>query len=261
MADDRKIMVVSSIPPRFGHRNRDGSPALEWRDLADVTWASQRAYCAKHGYGFHGDESNIVEAVGSPFHGVASPIAEAPIRHFNKIRLMLHYMTPEKCRQNWDWVVWLDADLVIGDYETPLTKWTNVLGATTGEEQVYGGDFILPWDVNTYHPTVMMARCTTQMRALMWAMTEAGQRLYHLHDWSEHMALKFFSYLPYKDAFHQHSAKVLCAMPRGIHPMPDDVRALYEYEEGVSWALHLSALSIEKRIELAQAFIAEHPLP
>ena len=43
--------------------------------------------------------------------------------------------------------------------------------------------------------------------------------------------------------------------------MPDDVRALYEYEEGVSWALHLSAFSIEKRIELAQAFIQKHPLP
>ena len=261
MADDRKIMVVSSIPPRFGHKNADGSPKAEWADLASLTWATQRAYCDRHGYDFHGDVSDIWDNVASPWQHTPPPIAYAPIRHFQKIRLMLHFMTPERCRQNFDWVCWLDADLVIGDYDTPLTKWTNTRGADSGEEQVYGGDFILPWDVNTYHPTVMMARCTTQMRALMWAMTEAGQRLYHLHDWSEHMALKFFSYPPYRDAIHQHSAKVLCAMPPGVHPMPDDVRALYEYEEGVSFALHLSAMSIEKRIELARAFIAEHPIP
>ena len=174
---------------------------------------------------------------------------------------MLDYMTPERCRQNYDWVCWLDADLVIGDYDTPLTKWTNTRGADSGEEMVYGGDFILPWDVNTYHPTVMNGALHDADARDHVGDDGSGQRLYHLHDWSEHMALKFFSYPPYRDAIHQHSAKVLCAMPPGVHPMPDDVRALYEYEEGVSFALHLSAISIERRIELARAFIAEHPIP
>lgn len=264
MADDRKIMVVSSIPPmRPRSFFPDGSLQMQWGDLSQLTWTSLRTYCAKHGYGFHGDVSDIWENVGSPWHGVAAPISHAPIRHFQKLRLMLHYMTPEKCREHWDYVVWLDADMVIGDYDTPLTKWTNTRGASSGDAgDITEGDLILPWDVNGLHPTVIMARATTQMRGLVWAMTEAGQRMFQLHDWSENLAFRFFTATPpYREALHWHSAKMLCAMPPGIHPLPPDVRSLYEYEDGASWALHLSALSIEMRMKLAAEFIATHPMP
>lgn len=257
-----RVMVVSSVPPRFGRRNPDGSPALEWADLAAVVQPTHEAYCARHGYGYKMDESDVWDKVGSPWIDQKPSVDSAPIRHFNKLRLMQHYMTPEKCRREYDWVVWLDADLVIGDYDTPLTKWMNQGRASTGVEEPMLGDLIIPFDPNTVHPTVIMMRSTTLMRGLVWAMTEAGQRMYHQHDWSEHLAFKFFvQWQPYAGVLWQHSAKVLCAMSPGIYPMPPDVRASYEYEEGVSWSLHLSALPIAKRIELAQAFIAEHPIP
>lgn len=244
-------MVVSSIPPRRGGRGP------EWEDLAELTWATQRAYCAKHNYAFHGDISDVWDNVASPWHHTPPPIAYAPIRHFQKIRLMLHYMTPEKCRQNYSHVVWLDADALVTNYDVPITKWTNTLGATSddGPDDVREGDLVLPFDVNGLHPTVIIARASTQMRGMFWAMTEAGQRLYQLHDWSENLALRFFlASPPYQQAIHWHSAQTLCAMPPNIHPMPPDVRAQYTWTPE-SWTLHLSALSLEKRIAIAREYI------
>lgn len=251
-----RVMVVSSVPPRNGRKEP------QWLDLCEYTTATQRAYCAKWGYGFHLDVSDIWDRVGSPWVDQKPTVDSAPIRHINKFLLMQHFLTPDKCRQEYDWVVWLDADLVIGDYDTPLTKWMNQGRASTGTADAMLGDLVLPYDVNALHPTVIMARATTLMRGLMWSGTEAGKRMFMQHDWSENMALRFFlATPPYSGAVWWHSAKVLCAMPPGLHPLPADVRASYEYEEGTSWSLHLSALPIAKRIELAQAFIAEHPLP
>lgn len=250
-----RVMVVSSIPP-------DKGAGPQWSDLAKIACGTQRAYCAKWGYDFHLDVSDIWDNVGSPWVDHKSNGDRAPIRHINKFLLLQHFLTPEKCRREYDWVVWLDADLVIGDYETPLTKWFGQGRASNECGDVQLGDVIIPFDVNGLHPTVIMMRSTRLTRALCWAGTEAGKRMFMQHDWSENMALRFFfATPPYNGLVWYHSAKILCAMPQGaLHGLPPDVYDEYVYEEGVSFALHLSALPIAKRIELANAFVKEHPL-
>jgi hypothetical protein len=255
-------MVVSSIPPLRDDLidPKTGEIMLQWAHLADLTWATQKKYCALHGYAFDGNVSDVWLPLSTPWIDRVPSSQKSAIRMMVKFQLLAKYLDPKRCLEEFDHVVWIDADVVIGDYDTPLEKWMNGHRASDGDGP-FVGDVIIPYDVNTLHPTVIMMRASRLTRGLVWSCTEAGDRLYRQHGWSDLMALRFFlSGEPYRSLLWQHSAQVLCAMPPGIHPMPEDVRAMYEWEDGVSWALHLSALPIATRIKLAKAFIEERNL-
>lgn len=244
-------MVVSSIPPRNG-RNE-----AQWADLAETTCATHVRYCQRHGYDYELNESDVWDHVSSPWLDRPPTVEQAPIRYFMKIRLMRHYLSPERCRKDYDFVVWLDADCLVTNYDIPVTKWLNQGRASNDKDDLQLGDLILAYDVNGLHPTVIMARATRRVRGLMWAMSEAGQRMYQMHDWSENLAFRFFlATPPYRDLVWWHSAQDLCAMHPGLYPIPEDVRSDYEWTPE-SWTLHLSALPLAKRIEIAKVYVEQ----
>lgn len=257
---DLRVKVVSSIPPPQPPQfDSEGKARPQWADLTALTWAVMRKYCAKWGYSFRGDVSDISLPLVSPYVDRPASAPQSRIRYIVKFMLMLHWLDRSRCQQEYDAVVWLDSDLVIVDFDIPLTKFLNSRGADyENPEEVAMGDLIVPWDINTIHPTVIMARSTQLMRDLFWALTEAGDRLWRSHEWNDHMALKQFMHeRPYRDALWQHSAQVLCAQVPGLYP---PFSPLYEFKEGTSWALHLSAMSLEKRIELAQQYVEKYGL-
>lgn len=238
-----KIKVVSSIPP---------DP--KWGALAAYTCETQRRFCERHGYSYHLDVSDIWETVRSPIRGDSNCGHLASIRHFVKFRLFQHFLTPERCRETYDWVVWIDADCLITNYAVPLEKFMNGYGADAGPGPLLG-DVIIPHDVNGLHPTVIMMRSSVLTRGLSWACANMGQTMFQQHDWDDIMAFRFyFATEPYRPLlWDQHSAQVLCAMHPGLYPIPPDVRAQYEWNHE-SLSLHLSALDMDKRLLLAKEY-------
>ena len=39
----------------------------QWDDLSQLTWATQKKYCDQWGYKFHGDVSDVVLPLGTPW--------------------------------------------------------------------------------------------------------------------------------------------------------------------------------------------------
>lgn len=251
-----RILVCSSIPPRrLDIRDAKGETVPQWDDLTQYTWATMRKYCDKHGYGFHGDISDAYQSISSPELYRPLAVAKAPIRYMVKFALMQQFMTPEICLREWDYVVWVDADCLVTNYDIPITKFINQGRASTGVYDPLLGDLILAWDQNSLHPTVIMARCTTLMRGLMWELNGIGWRLFGTQEWVDNLSLRFaIATPPYQGAVWWHSARDLCAQHPGLYPMPKDVAKMCEWNEE-SWTLHLSALPIVKRIELAKEYI------
>jgi hypothetical protein len=248
-------MVVTSIPPSIGPGQlyeKDGQ-RYHWSDLAALTVSAQEKYCALHGYDHHLDVSDATDYAGQPL-AKKGPAELVRIRYGVKFLLMQHYMTPEKCGKVYDHVVWVDGDLLPTNYNIPLTKFMNQGKASTGKDEIQLGDLILPFDCNSLHPTVIMARCTTKMRGLMFELTGIGQRTFGPLEWSDNFALRFaIDTPPYREAVWWHSAKDLCAQHPGLYPIPSDVRAEYDWTSE-SWALHLSALPLGQRIEIAKDY-------
>lgn len=239
---EKRIKIVSSIPPKQG-----------WIDLAKYTCATQERYALKHGYSYHLDYSDVWKPRSTPWVDQRAE-GHSPLRTMIKFPLLQHFLTPERCRETWDYVAWIDADCLVTNYDIPLTRWTSNGVASIDDDDPLMGDVITAWDVNTLHPTVIIMRATTLTRGLVWACSEAGDRMYREHGWSDIMALKFMLMdRPYRDLHWQHSARDLCAMPPGVHPMPDDVNRMYSWTPE-SWTLHLSALSLEKRLEIAKDY-------
>lgn len=245
----RKVLVVSSVPPR------DGKPKTQWLDLCNYTWATLKKYCERHGYDFRPNVSNIVEPIRargtSPVYRLGTGL-QHPISHFIKFRLFEHYLS---FQPTYDWVVWVDADCLVTNYEVPLDKYFNQLNANEKGTEAQVGDIIVPFDVNGLHPTIIMARNTVLTRGLFWACANAGQTLFAGHDWDDNLALRFFlDHAPYRNLFwNGHSAGDLCAMHPGLYPIPADIREPYEWTPN-SLTLHLSALSLDSRIALAKEY-------
>jgi hypothetical protein len=234
-------MVVTSYPPRRGNED----PC--WEDLAKYTCATQAKYCQKWGYDYYVDVSSVSAPVRSPWVDDRKG-GYAPMRTMIKFPLLEHWLTKEACGKEYDYVVWIDADCVVTNYELPLTKWLNGMDG----EGSYIGDLVLAKDVNGLHPTIIMVRNTKTTRGLIWACGNAGRTMYMQHDWSDILAFRFFlDTPPYDHLVMYYSAKELCAMPPSVYTIPPDVRAEYEWDQD-SWTLHLSALTIEKRIEFAK---------
>lgn len=245
--NEPKVLVVTSYPPHRGNENPG------WPDLAKLTVATQRKYCEKWGYDFYEDISNVSGKVRSPWVDDRKE-GFAPMRTMIKFPLLEHFMTKEMCRKEYTHVVWIDADCVVTRYDLPLTKW---LQTEYQGEGAALGDLVLAHDVNGVHPTVIMVRNTVLTRGLIWACGNAGNTMFMQHDWSDIMALRFFlASPPYDHLVKFYSAKELCAMPPGVYTIPSDVRSQYEWTPE-SWMLHLSALSLEKRIEFATKAIKD----
>lgn len=240
-------MVVTSIPPDHTHK-----PPY-WSDLAEITVATQKKYCALHGYDHHLDVSDAMDFVSSAEPGAVPKLER--IRYRVKFDLMAHFMSPDRCGKAYDWVCWLDGDVLMTNYDVPLTKFLGQGKASTGTEDGQLGDLILPYDCNSLHPTVIAARCTTRMRGLMFELTGIGWKLFGTKEWSDNYGLRFaIATPPYRDFVWWHSARELCAQAPGLYPIPADVRAEYEWYEG-SLSLHLSALPLSRRIEIAKQYV------
>jgi hypothetical protein len=218
----------------------------EWHELAAITCATHAKYADAQGYDYHADCSNLSAPNTLPWWG-EKPKGAIPIRGFRKLDLMLYYLDPEKCGRQYDWVVWLDADLLVTNYAIPIAKWT---------DQTPCG-LVLPYDANGHNATVIMAKNTDLTYDFLWACNNAGRTMFIRHDWAEMEAMRYFLQTPPYDYLATYfSVKALCGMPRGQYPIPGRVMDKYTWAPG-DFALHLSALSLEKRIGIASYIVEE----
>lgn len=222
------IAVVCSFPPA-------------WRLLSDITTHLQAEYAERWGYHYFTDESERYEVMmdGRSF----------PIRGFAKFDLIFHFMrhTPKmNGGVPYEWLVWMDADLVITNRGIRLESFI---------AEAEGKDLILGYDANGHHSTIFMVRNCSRGRDFIWACNNAGRSLFIAHPWHEMEAMRYFLQTPpYDNMAHYVSAKRLCAILNNEYPgVPADIRLDYNWEPG-DFALHLSALSLERRIILAQHY-------
>jgi hypothetical protein len=243
-----KAILVTSFPPR---RKVDGDGPC-WKDLADITTATHRKYCERWGLAYFADCSDTSVNLQSVWVDEEKK-GSAPLRTMIKFPIMEHFLREENCNAKYDWVVWLDADCLVTNYEISPMTW---MGAGMGETDC-SGDLVLASDINGLHPTVIMARNTPNIRSLITACRDGGTRMFVQHVWSDIMALRFYlATPPYSHLPMYFSAKELCAMTPGLYDIPADVRSLYEWTPK-SWTLHLSALDLKTRIEIASKYVAE----
>src|ERR1700730_3434825 len=216
-----------------------------WRELAAITTATMRRYCDAQGYEFYADCSETSMPHRSPLT-TEQPTGYIPTRYFIKFALLEHFLNPESCKKYYDEVAWIDSDCVVSRYDLPLSKWS--------------GSIVTAYDPNGLHPTVIIARQEPDVAGFLWACNNAARTLFGQHDWSDNMALRFFSATPpYHNLVKYYSAQELCAMPPGLYPIPERVRKEYEWDE-TSFSIHLSAMGLEDRIRIASAFVKERGL-
>lgn len=206
----------------------------KWSDLARLTCKTHFEYAKKHGYDYAADCSDYQDKVWPQGHSMG-------IRGFIKFDLLLHYFDRYK------YLCWIDADCLITNPEIPLENFRSH-GVTMG------------YDHNGIHSTVFMAHATPLVYDFFWACNNTGRKFFLAHDWHEMESMRYFSQTaPYKDLLHYVSAKELCPIlgpeyePFGL---PQRVSGKYSWEPG-DFACHLSALALEKRIELAQRVLEQ----
>jgi hypothetical protein len=253
-----KTLIVCSIPPR-----RPDDVGATWADLAEVVCATHRKYAQRHGYDYHLDVSDLYELVRPTRRG--DPIGNyVPIKYKIKFLLFQHFLDADACGKEYDHVVWFDSDLLITNYDIPLEKFFNGKLAEDGigeDGRGFLGDIILTYDVNGLHATVIMMRRSSQTLGFSYANGEAGMRYFMTDDWSDQLSMRMFLETPpYQWLIWYHSVKSLCAMtPDTYTHIPERARKPYEWGEG-DFALHLSAMSIEKRIELSKQWVERYGL-
>ncbi len=211
-----KYAIVTSAPPA-------------WRALTEITNKLKGEYAREWGYHFFFDESfRIDQEQGFPLRG------------FVKFDLLWHYLP------QYEWVVWIDADAVITNRAIRLEKFTNC-----------DQDLIIGYDANGHHTTVIFMRNTQLIRDFLWACNNAGKRMFLQHPWHEMEAMRYFLQTPpYQQIVRYRSVKELCPILHSEYEkfgMPANVARDYSWSPG-DWILHLSALSLERRVQLAQHF-------
>lgn len=220
------LIVVTSYPPA-------------WSELAEITCASHAAYCKARGYDYDAECADLRDRRVKPtFDGYGEWVG---IRGFHKFNRILHFMPMYK------YVVWLDADLVVTNRESPL------LGDKTAELTACR-------DWNGWNTTVIGVRSTPRMQALFWAANNTGRDLFLYHPWHEMQALRYFTERPpYDKVWKTVSIKWLAAVLPELYVdagVPRPIMEPYAWEPG-DFAVHLSALPLERRIELARQFYPE----
>lgn len=216
-----KICLVSSAPP-------------DWRPLRNITWHLMAEYAAQWGYHFRADESALMHK---------APEGNFPLRGFRKFDLLIHLLG-----EGYEWVVWLDADAVITNKSVRIEPFTKRAGVK---------DLVIGYDVNGHHTTVIMCRNTPLLRDFLWACNNAGRSMFIAHPWHEMESMRYFLQTPpYNTLAHYESVKALCPILHSEYErfgMPANVGQAYSWEPG-DWILHLSALSLQRRVVLAQHF-------
>lgn len=224
-----KVLLISSAPP-------------SWAPLTDITWRTHKRYADAQGYGFTTDVSNIEVPARSPrIHERLT--GNVGIAGFRKLDLMLHYLDPEASRQEWDYVVWVDADVLFTRFDEPLNRWLSTDGLS------------MPYDANGINATVIGAANARWVRDLFWAANNAGRSRFLLDDWREMEALRYFMQTPpYAGRTFFYPVNETCAMPPDVYPIPAITRKQYEWTPE-SLAVHFSALSLELRVQMAQEWV------
>jgi hypothetical protein len=225
-----KTLLVSSAPP-------------SWKPLTDVTWAVQKKYADAMRYDFHTDVSDIRTRATSAYEGWPQ-MPDVPLMGFIKLDLMLHFLDPDSCKREYEWVWWMDADCLPTTFEEPLP---------VGKED----ELILPFDANGINFTVVGARNTNLVRDLLWAADNAGKTMFARHSWREMEAVRYFLQTPpYQDIASWYSVHDLCAMPNDVFAqhIPDITRKQYEWTPE-SLAVHFSAMRLEDRVRMAKEWV------
>jgi hypothetical protein len=177
---------------------------------------------------------------------------------------MLHFLDAAICGTHYDWVVWLDSDLVVTNPDIPLTRWTDEIAPYRRERagETSGADVIMPYDYNGNNATVIIARNTDAAYNYLWSSNDAGRVMFLKHDWAEmESLLRFRLAPPYDCIVHAVSAKELCALhPGAYEPLPKRRTAPYEWAAG-DFAVHLAALPLPRRVQLAQHYATPPVIP
>ena len=162
-----------------------------------------------------------------------------PIRGFVKFDLLLHFLPHYK------YVVWLDADLIVTDHRLDMV------------DMLFFSYVVVGYDWNSFNSTVIACRSTDAVWAYLWACNNTGRNMFLDHGWHEMQALKYFAeFPPYNNLIGYESCKKLAAiLPEEYEPhgVPRRVMEPYAWAPG-DFAVHLSALSLPRRIELANFF-------
>jgi hypothetical protein len=221
-----RTLIITSSPPH-------------WHDLAEVTCARMKAYADKWDYDFYADVSDLRDRLPSG--------QLVGIKGFVKLDLFLHFL-PKYQR-----VVWLDSDLIITNPDISLDELTFFSPKP----------LIIGYDHNGHNTTFISARSSELMVQFMWAANNTGRKLFLGHDWVEMEAMRYFLMTPpYQDIVTYISCKRLCPILATEYVdagLPLSVSGVYSWEPG-DFALHLSALPIERRTELAKAFAIQCPV-
>ena len=237
------VLVCSSYPPA-------------WGELAAVTGATHRAWAERHGYTYQADCSERTWPARTPEWGVAVR-GRMPIRSFIKLDLLIHFLDPLVCGRRYDWVVWLDSDQLVTNYDVPIARWTNGVEPYRRERdgRTSGGDVIMPYDFNGNNSTTIIVRNTDAAFNYLWSCNDAGRTMFLKHDWAEmESMLRFRLAPPYDGIVRTYSAKELCALhPNAYAPLPARRTAPYEWSPG-DFSVHLAALPLARRIELAREY-------
>ena len=228
-----------------------------WGELAAVTGHTHRTWAQRHGYDYRADCSERTWPIVTALRG-STPTGRMPIGSFIKLDLLLYYLDAALCGETYDWVMWLDSDQLITNYDVPITQWTEGLvpytvardGTTTGK------DVIMPYDFNGNNSTTIIARNTDLAYNYLYASNDAGRTIFLTHDWAEMEAmLRFRLAPPYTGIVQTYSAKELCALhPGEYRPLPDRRTAAYEWAPG-DFSVHLAALPMPRRLELARQYV------
>lgn len=153
--------------------------------------------------------------------------------------------------------MWLDADLLITNPAITLEDLWYQAVKWPMEQKI-----VLPYEHNGHNATVIMARSCDLVYDFFWAANNTGRKLFLGHDWVEMEAMRYFAQTPpYDNLIAYLSAKKLCPI---LHTeyieagLPERVSSKYGWAEG-DFALHLSALHIDRRVELAREYSARFP--
>ena len=220
--------IVTSYPP-------------DWERLTTITDQLKWEYAKQHGYHYFADCSNLYGPAGTRQNCV--PVGEqVPIMGFIKFELLLHFLPKYKG------VVWMDADLVLTNREITLESFF---------ARMPDNDVIVEEDWNGFHSTVIFARNTPRAYKYLWASNRTGRGFYLGDPWHEMTSMRNFwldhiyhdtvGFLPVKDVC------PIRAVEYEAFNVPREVSGDCDWKPG-DFALHLSALSFERRLRLAEHY-------
>jgi hypothetical protein len=186
-------------------------------DLAALTEPNKQEYCRRHGYALR---SGLVDTGG---HWVKIPALMSALPEF-------------------DWVVWMDVDLLVMNQAVRLEKFFDATVDLIGSHDAIG-----------WNNGVFFLRNTPWSMSFLKTWAEIGRR-YNGHPSPEQSALVHLLYREPKD-------KWKCVGQKAFNSYLYDLYEDLSYPEGQycpgDFILHLPGLPNERRIEVIQRFLKE----